>query len=179
LDLGSKVQVISSVMRKIRFQYTNSNYYNIQQVQLQKPSYERDEKKEESREMKRVVKNFYEVKSSLLKGSLVTILLELEQRLDIVLVRMNLTQSIVESRQLINHKHVKVNEVIVRIPSYKLNNKDKIEVTKSMSSKQIGVWKEMIAIPPYLEVDYQSVQGIYLRQRLLNYNCHFLLILVL
>lgn len=53
----------------------------------------------------------------------------LERRLDVVLYRSGLTKTIAESRQLIKHKKILVNEKIVNMPSFSLNPGDFIEMT--------------------------------------------------
>lgn len=57
------------------------------------------------------------------------ILCLLEKRLDVVLYRSGLAKTIAESRQLVKHKKILVNEKIVNVPSFSLNPGDLIEMT--------------------------------------------------
>ncbi|PIR39645.1 MAG: 30S ribosomal protein S4 [Alphaproteobacteria bacterium CG11_big_fil_rev_8_21_14_0_20_39_49] len=80
----------------------------------------------------------------------------LESRLDTVVFRSNFVPSIYGSRQLVNHKHVKVNGQAINIPSYRLKVGDVIEVKEK--AKQIPMVIEATQnqdrnIPDYLEVD--------------------------
>src|SRR5262249_55942986 len=52
----------------------------------------------------------------------------LEQRLDIVIYRMNFVPTVFAARQFVNHKHVTVNGKTVNIPSYAVKAGDVIEV---------------------------------------------------
>lgn len=55
-------------------------------------------------------------------------ILILESRLDINLVRLKLTKTIFQSKQLINHKKVKINNKIVNKPNFLLKKGDVISI---------------------------------------------------
>jgi len=61
----------------------------------------------------------------------------LERRLDVVLYRSGLTQTIAEARQLIKHNKIRVNDVRVNISSYSLNPGDLISVQSETQSTLI------------------------------------------
>ncbi len=54
----------------------------------------------------------------------------LESRLDINLVRLKLTKTIFQSKQLINHKKVKINNKIINKPNFLLKKGDIIHIIK-------------------------------------------------
>ena len=60
----------------------------------------------------------------------------LESRLDAVIYRAKFATTVFQARQLINHGHVKVNGKRVNISSFKLNDKDEVEIKES--SKQLA-----------------------------------------
>ena len=86
----------------------------------------------------------------------------LERRIDAVVYRLNLAPTIFAARQLVSHKHIKVNGAIVNIPSLTLKKDDIIEVHEA--SKEIPMIMEVktrIArtIPDYLSFDVASLTG--------------------
>ena len=52
----------------------------------------------------------------------------LESRLDINILRLRLARTIFQSKQLINHKKIKVNNKIVSKPNFLLNKGDVINI---------------------------------------------------
>ena len=95
----------------------------------------------------------------------------LERRLDAVIYRAKLSNTIFSSRQLINHGHVKVNGKRVNIPSYTVKDGD--EISLKDQSKQINLIQESIIsqereIPEYLEVDVKEFKGRFLRAPLIH-----------
>ncbi|MCD6035359.1 MAG: rpsD [Rickettsiales bacterium] len=77
----------------------------------------------------------------------------LERRLDVVVYRANFVPTIFAARQLVSHKHVKVNGQKVNIPSYKVRPGDVVELCES--SRQIPMILEAIQtmernIPDYM-----------------------------
>lgn len=58
----------------------------------------------------------------------------LERRLDVVLYRSGLTQTIAEARQLIKHNKIRVNDVRVNVSSYSLNSGDIISIQSETQS---------------------------------------------
>jgi len=74
-------------------------------------------------------------KSKYLTG---TILLELlESRLDTVVFRLGYTQTISSARQLINHKHVLINNKIISIPSFICKPNDIISISVNKKLKEL------------------------------------------
>jgi ribosomal protein S4 len=57
-------------------------------------------------------------------------ILLLEQRLDINIVRLKMAKTIFESKQLINHKKIKVNNKIINKPNFLLKKGDIINIIK-------------------------------------------------
>jgi small subunit ribosomal protein S4 len=91
----------------------------------------------------------------------------LESRLDAVIYRMNLANSIFGARQLVSHKHIKVNGKTVNIPSYLLKEGDEIELKES--SKQIlniieSTTKLLRNIPPYISFDKFALKGKFVKK---------------
>ncbi|GAB4165461.1 MAG: 30S ribosomal protein S4 [Rickettsiaceae bacterium] len=90
----------------------------------------------------------------------------LEQRLDMVVYRMNFAPTIFAARQLVSHGHIRLNGKKVNIPSQRLKVGDKIELKDS--SKQITVFleaaqKQERMVPEYLSVDASKMSGEFLR----------------
>lgn len=90
----------------------------------------------------------------------------LEQRLDMIVYRMNLAPTIFAARQLVSHNHIRLNGKKVNIPSQRLNVGDRIELKDS--SKQIPKFietaqKQDRTIPEYLSVDTGKMIGEVLR----------------
>ena len=83
-------------------------------------------------------RNYYKSAAST-KGSTGEILLSLlETRLDNVVYRSGFGATRAESRQLVNHKSVLVNNIIVNIPSYKVKANDVISI-REKSKKQTRI----------------------------------------
>ena len=83
----------------------------------------------------------------------------LERRLDAVIYRSKLSNTMFSSRQLINHGHVKVNGKKVNISSYQLKEEDTVEIRDK--SKQLALVDIALAIkerevPEYLQVDEKN-----------------------
>ena len=86
----------------------------------------------------------------------------LETRLDAVVYRMNLAPTIFAARQLVSHKHVKVNGRFVNIASYMVKVGDVIEIKEA--SRQVPLIMESVSkksrnIPDYIEFDDKSMSG--------------------
>lgn len=65
----------------------------------------------------------------------------LERRLDVVIYRTGLTQTIAEARQLIKHNKIQVNNTRVNVSSYSLNPGDVISIK---SEKQSGFIRQIV-----------------------------------
>ncbi len=94
----------------------------------------------------------------------VNLLQALESRLDNVVFRMGLAASRRAARQLVNHKHIRVNGVITNIPSAMLRAGDQIEVREK--SKSLEVINKALAQKgkkyPWVEMDDKTLVGTYL-----------------
>jgi small subunit ribosomal protein S4 len=91
----------------------------------------------------------------------------LESRLDAIVYRMNLSSSIFGARQLVSHKHIKVNGKIINIPSYIVKEGDEIELRDS--SKQIpniieSTSKLIRKVPPYINFEQSSFKGKFIKK---------------
>ena len=68
-------------------------------------------------------------------------LLALETRLDVAVLRANFARTIMQARQFVSHAHVLVNGKKVNIPSYALSVGDVIEVREN--KKDLAVYKSL------------------------------------
>nr|YP_010723113.1 ribosomal protein S4 [Aristea ecklonii]WDW26483.1 ribosomal protein S4 [Aristea ecklonii] len=84
------------------------------------------------------------------KGSTGQILLQLlEMRLDNILFRLGMASTIPGARQLVNHRHILVNDRIVDIPSYRCKPRDIITTKNKQRSK--ALIQNYIASSPHHE----------------------------
>ncbi|MBE2217228.1 MAG: 30S ribosomal protein S4 [Ignavibacteria bacterium] len=87
----------------------------------------------------------------------------LERRLDNIVYRSGLAPSRKSARQLILHKHFRINGQIVNIPSYLLKAGDTIQVKDN--SKQVKVFHESMKrvkddmLPAWLQIDKSGLKG--------------------
>ena len=90
----------------------------------------------------------------------------LERRLDNIVYRSGLAPSRKAARQLILHKHFRINGSVVNIPSFLLRAGDTIQVKDN--SKQVKVFHESMKrvkddmLPGWLQVDKSALKGILL-----------------
>ena len=83
----------------------------------------------------------------------------LERRLDAVVYRSKLSNTIFSSRQLINHGHVKVNGKKVNVSSYQVKEEDSIEIrdkSKQLAIVDIALASKERETPEYLQVDEKN-----------------------
>ena len=83
----------------------------------------------------------------------------LERRLDAVIYRSKLSNTIFSSRQLINHGHVKVNGKKVNISSYLVKEEDSIEIrdkSKQLALIDIALANKEREVPEYLQLDEKN-----------------------
>lgn len=90
----------------------------------------------------------------------------LESRLDAAVYRLNLAPTVFAARQLVSHKHVKVNGQKVNIPSYRLKEGDVIEVREK--SREHPVILETLqnperSTPEYFEFDQAALKAKFIR----------------
>ncbi len=109
--------------------------------------------------------NYYK-KSLLLKGNTGEFLLVfLERRLDNVVYRMGFGSTRFEARQLVNHKSIIVNNVIVNIPSYLISSGDVIKIRlKCINQERIKYSLKLFEkreIPSWIDVNIKKMEGIF------------------
>ena len=93
------------------------------------------------------------------------LLIILESRLDNTIYRLGLASTRRAARQLVSHKHIKVNDKIVNIPSYSLQPGDVINV-KDKSKKNNIFQESMRRIQgdnpmPWLSLDKSKLKGVF------------------
>jgi|TARA_B110001450_G_scaffold67951_1_gene64142 small subunit ribosomal protein S4 len=99
-----------------------------------------------------------------LKGSTGSVLIQLlEMRLDNIVYRLGIGNTIPASRQIVNHGHIYVNEKKVTIPSFQCSPNDVIEVRNRVTSKELA--KQYLekpsynTVPQYLEFEKDNLKG--------------------
>jgi len=111
--------------------------------------------------LERQFRNIYD-KANRGKGVTGELLLQLcESRLDNVVFRMGLSNTRDGARQLVSHKHILVNGVIVNIPSYTLRPGDKVSIReKSKSLKTIeSSLRENISEYEWIKFNRERLEG--------------------
>ncbi len=108
-------------------------------------------------------RNYYN-KAERMKGQTGdNLMILLERRLDNVVFRMGLARTRMEARQIVDHRHVKVNGKIVNIPSYLVSVGDTIEIKESKKDSQH--YKDIIEttggrlVPGWLAFDQENLKG--------------------
>ena len=95
-------------------------------------------------------------------GENLMILLEL--RLDNVIFRLGYGRTRKEARQIVDHKHVRVNGKTINIPSYQVKAGDVIEIAEKYKSAQR--YKDILEVtdgrlvPAWLEADHENLSGV-------------------
>nr|QYB21424.1 ribosomal protein S4 [Fitzroya cupressoides]BBN66572.1 ribosomal protein S4 [Fitzroya cupressoides] len=86
------------------------------------------------------------------EGSTGQVLLQLlEMRLDNILFRLGMALTIPEARQLVNHRHILVNDRIVDIPSYRCKPQDLISIKEKQGLRiNQNINNKIIRVPPHL-----------------------------
>nr|CAL39351.1 small ribosomal protein 4 [Fuscocephaloziopsis lunulifolia]CAL41754.1 small ribosomal protein 4 [Fuscocephaloziopsis lunulifolia] len=98
------------------------------------------------------------------KGSTGQILLQLlEMRLDNTIFRLGMAPTIPGARQLVNHRHISMNNNIVDIPSYNCEPGDIITIrnkqkSKSMITKNLNLFQKL-KMPSHLTFDLTQLEG--------------------
>ena len=90
----------------------------------------------------------------------------LERRLDAVIYRAKLSNTIFSSRQLINHGHVKVNGKKVNISSYQVKEEDNIEIrdkSKKLALIDIALANKEREVPEYIQLDEKNKKAKFVR----------------
>ena len=104
----------------------------------------------------------YIKQSKKIKGATGNVLLQLlEMRLDNIVFRLGLAPTIAAARQLVNHKHILVNNSCTSIPSYQCQPGDTLSIKDNKASKQLVVKNlELPAlsnIPQHLEFNKKDL----------------------
>jgi len=99
-----------------------------------------------------------------LKGSTRSVLMQLlEMRLDNIVYRLGIGNTIPASRQIVNHGHIYVNDKKVTIPSFQCLPNDVIEVRDKKVSKELAnQFLEKLGyntLPQYLEFEKEALKG--------------------
>jgi small subunit ribosomal protein S4 len=87
----------------------------------------------------------------------------LESRLDNVVFRLGFARTRKEARQTVRHGHITVNGHRVDIPSYRVKAGDVVAVANKAKDllpiKEALISSEHMAVPAWLEVDIEKLQG--------------------
>nr|YP_009297604.1 ribosomal protein S4 [Hildenbrandia rivularis]AOM67148.1 ribosomal protein S4 [Hildenbrandia rivularis] len=87
----------------------------------------------------------------------------LEMRLDNTVFRLGMAPTIPAAKQLINHKHILVNNKTVSICSYQCRPGNIIKIRNKLSSIQLAQkylsYPNLLGIPNHLELDKQKLYG--------------------
>lgn len=104
----------------------------------------------------------YQVIDSKVKNPEEVLFINLEKRLDNVVLRSGFATTRRQARQLVSHGHIKVNGVKNKVPSYSVKEEDIIEVKESSRDKSIFIdLNERVKdlnIPAWLKVDHKSLK---------------------
>lgn len=92
----------------------------------------------------------------------------LERRLDNVIYRMGFASSRMQARQLIQHKHVMLNDILIDIPSIILKEGNEVKIRENFKENiiledSIKLSKAIDSKPEWVEVDYENKNGKVLR----------------
>ena len=96
------------------------------------------------------------------------LLLSLEMRLDNVVRKLGYPNSLNTARQLVLHKHIKVNDRVINIPSYEVKINDKIDIKGKMRDN-LSVKKNIEeatkkGIIPWISLSVENLVGTVIRQ---------------
>nr|QZJ47960.1 ribosomal protein S4 [Tetraphis pellucida] len=99
------------------------------------------------------------------KGSTGQILLQLlEMRLDNIIFRLGMAPTIPGARQLVNHRHILVNDHIVNIPSYRCKPQDFITIKDRQKSQNVIAknmdFSQKYKIPNHLTLNSLQKKGL-------------------
>nr|APW79620.1 ribosomal protein S4 [Oncophorus virens]APW79621.1 ribosomal protein S4 [Brideliella wahlenbergii] len=99
------------------------------------------------------------------KGSTGQVLLQLlEMRLDNIIFRLGMAPTIPGARQLVNHKHILVNDHIVNIPSYRCKPQDFITVKNRQKSQAMVIknvdFSQKAKVPNHLTFNSLEKKGL-------------------
>lgn len=102
----------------------------------------------------------------------VNFLAQLERRLDTTLYRLHFAPTLDKARQMISHGHVRVNDERVKVKSFQLKDLDLIQICPKVSNElQMSIKSSIkdheelwVPSPSYLEVDYSTLSGVFVRK---------------
>nr|BBB22092.1 ribosomal protein S4 [Fissidens pellucidus] len=99
------------------------------------------------------------------KGSTGQVLLQLlEMRLDNIIFRLGMAPTIPGARQLVNHRHILVNNYIVNIPSYRCKPQDFITIKNRQKSQAMIIKNVNLSqknkVPNYLTFNFLEKRGL-------------------
>jgi small subunit ribosomal protein S4 len=142
--------------RKVRGKQNNASSYAIRLQEKQKLRYHYGLSEKQLLS--------YVKEARRLKGSTGSVLLQLlEMRLDNIVYRLGIGNTIPASRQIVNHGHIYVNGKKVTIPSFQCLPNDLVEVRdKTVSKKLANNFLEKLGyntLPDYLEFEKESLKG--------------------
>ena len=86
----------------------------------------------------------------------------LEMRLDNICFRLGFGKTIAQTRQIVNHGHIIVNQNVVDIPSFQCHLNDEISVkqnSRPLIQKNINI-KKIKEIPIHIEFDNSTLKGV-------------------
>lgn len=102
-------------------------------------------------QLRNYVKNAKKIKTA---SWVDTMIINLESRLDNVVFRLNWAPSTPAARQMVSHKHIKVNGKVVNVPGYQVQPNDVIEISdkgaKSGNYLQAKVRPRISSVPAFL-----------------------------
>jgi small subunit ribosomal protein S4 len=117
--------------------------------------------------MEKQFRNYYKKAASIKGATGENLLRLLEQRLDNVVYRMGFGATRAEARQLVSHKGVLVNGKAINVPSYQVQEQDKIEV-RERAKNQVRVQNalalaEQYGFADWIDVDTKAFSGVFKR----------------
>jgi len=110
--------------------------------------------------LERQFENYYKKATTQAGNSAENLLHLLESRLDNVIYRLGFAQTRRQARQMVTHKHIKVNGKKLNIPSYTIQLHDVISLTekakKTVESRKTAVKKE---VPEWMSLDEKTLEA--------------------
>ena len=90
-----------------------------------------------------------------------SLLVDLETRLDALVLRAGFARTIYQARPAVSHGHVTVNGRRVDRPSFRVSPGDVIEIAAASKTKEpflvAATGQHAAAVPPYLDVDIEAL----------------------
>jgi small subunit ribosomal protein S4 len=89
------------------------------------------------------------------------LLVFLERRLDNLVYRLGFATSRKEARQIVTHRHVRVNGKLVNIPSFLVKEGDDVEIRNKQLVSVQNALESVVrrGVPSWLELDRESMKG--------------------